>query len=220
MSEPCGTVSGRSDPKRLLYRLAVIAFAVLIWSAIKPHDYPTWLFEISLGLAGVGVLVLTYHRFPFSNLVYVFVCLHFIILAVGAKYTYAEEPLFNWLRDAFQLARNHFDRVGHFAQGFTPALITREFLLRMTPLRPGKMLFFLTVSVCLAMSAFYELIEMWVVFAFYPDAGPEWLGSQGDSWDPQWDMTMALSGAILAYALLNRTHDRSMQPMSAIPSSR
>lgn len=209
MGEVRGRFDHRVDQKRLLGGLALVAGVVLIWSAIRPHDYPTWLFEISLGLAGIAVLFFTYRRFPFSNLVYVFVLLHFIILAVGAKYTYAEEPLFNWLRDTFGLARNYFDRVGHFAQGFTPALLTREFLLRVTPLRPGKMLFFLTVSVCLAMSAFYELLEMWVVFAFYPKAGPEWLGLQGDPWDAQWDITMALGGAILSYALLRKAHDRS-----------
>lgn len=159
---------------------------------------------------GVGLLALTHRRFRFSGLVYLLVAVHFTILAVGAKYTYAEMPLFNWLRDAFGLARNYYDRVGHFAQGFFPAIIAREILLRSTPLRPGKMLSFLAASVCLAMSGFYELIEWWVVLVFYPHSGPEWLGLQGDPWDAQQDMFMALLGAVLALALLSRAHDRSL----------
>jgi len=173
-------------------------------------------------VAGVGLLALTYWRFPFSRLVYLLVAVHFTILAVGAKYTYAEMPLFNWLRDTFDLTRNYYDRVGHFAQGFFPALIAREILLRTTPLRPGKMLTFLVASVCLALSAFYELIEWWVVLVFYPESGPEWLGLQGDPWDAQQDMFMALLGAVAALALLSRAHDRSLASLteagSQIPS--
>lgn len=187
-------------------------FSVLmwLWSAFHPFDYGVWLFENILGMAGVLLLALTYTRFRFSGLVYVLVGVHVAILAMGAKYTYAEMPLFNWLRDTFGLARNYYDRVGHFAQGFFPAILAREILLRTTALSRGKMLSFLVVSVCLAMSAFYELIEWWVVLLFYPQAGPEWLGLQGDPWDAQQDMLMALSGAILALVLLRRAHDRSL----------
>lgn len=199
---------------RQKYSLRVVLFitiGVVVWSGIRPYDQVVWLFEISLGLLGALLLLATCRRFRFSNLVYVLVCAHIIVLAVGAKYTYAEMPLFNWLRDTFDWSRNHYDRVGHFMQGFVPVMVVREFLLRMTSLTRGKMLVFLTVCVVLALSAFYELIEMWMVLLFYPDQGPEWLGLQGDPWDAQWDMTMALCGAVLAYGLLNRLHDRSLE---------
>jgi len=119
-------------------------------------------------------------------------------------------PLFNWLRDTLGLARNHFDRVGHFLQGFVPAMIAREFLLRFSPLKPGKVLAFLCIGIALAISAFWELIEWWTVVLFYPTAGPEWLGTQGDPWDAQWDMFMAVAGAVTSILLLSGTHDRSM----------
>jgi len=198
-----------SDKKPIAILVAVSA-AILAWSAIRPHSYDLWLFEIATGVIGVAVLVATYRWFRFSSLVYVLVGIHFAILAVAAKYTYGEMPLFNWLRDALGLARNHYDRVGHFAQGFVPAMIVREVLLRTTGLERGKMLAFLVACVCLAVSAFWELLEWWMVVFFYPDSGPEWLGLQGDVWDPQWDMFMALTGAVTALVLLSRIHDRSM----------
>ena len=198
-----------SDKKPIAILVAVSA-AILAWSAIRPHSYDLWLFEIATGVIGVAVLVATYRWFRFSSLVYVLVGIHFAILAVAAKYTYGEMPLFNWLRDALGLARNHYDRVGHFAQGFVPAMIAREILLRTTGLERGKMLAFLVACVCLAVSAFWELLEWWMVVVFYPDSGPEWLGLQGDVWDPQWDMFLALTGAVTALVLLSRLHDRSM----------
>ena len=148
--------------------------------------------------------------FRFSRLVYVVVAIHFVILAAGAKYTYAEMPLFNWLRDTLALSRNYFDRVGHLFQGITAALLTREILIRCTALERGRILGFLSASVALAFSAFYELAEWWWVALFYPDKGAEWLGMQGDPWDAQGDMFMALCGAILVVALLARLHDRSI----------
>lgn len=199
--------------KHSLRAVIFITIAVVVWSGIRPYDQAVWLFEISLGLLGALLLLATCRRFRFSDLVYVLVCAHIVVLAVGAKYTYAEMPLFNWLRDTFEWSRNYYDRVGHFMQGFVPVMIVREFLLRMTSLKRGKMLAFLTVCVVLALSAFYELIEMWMVLLFYPDQGPEWLGMQGDPWDAQWDMTMALCGAVLAYGLLNRLHDRSLESL-------
>lgn len=198
-------------PTRTLPVAILITIAVVVWSGIRPYDQAVWLFEVSLGLVGALVLLATRGRFRFSNLVYVLVCAHIVVLAVGARYTYAEMPLFNWLRDTFDWSRNYYDRVGHFMQGFVPVMIVREFLLRMTSLQRGKMLAFLAVCVCLALSALYELIEMWMVLLFYPDEGPEWLGLQGDVWDAQWDMTMALCGALLAYGLLHRIHDRSLE---------
>jgi putative membrane protein len=190
--------------------------AAAVWSAIGPEDYAVWAFELIPGGLLTAVLILTFRRFRFSDLVYVLICLQFLILATGAKYTYAEVPLFNWLRDELDFSRNHFDRVGHFVQGFVPAMIVREYLLRRTPLERGPILFTFVVSVCLAFSAFYEIVESWFVLLFYPDEGPQWLGMQGDAFDAQWDMTMALLGALLALTLLARVHDRSIEQVLAL----
>lgn len=200
------------NPLRILIPFCA---AVTIWSLISPSDYWVWLFEISPGLIGVALLALVYRRFPFSNLIYILVGLHFLILAVAAKYTYAEMPVFNWLKTALELERNHYDRVGHFFQGFVPAIITREFLLRMTDLKCGKILGFLCISVCLAISAFWELLEWRIVAAFYKEEGQQWLGTQGDVWDAQWDMFMAFLGASLSILLLSRLHNRSMEAVRA-----
>jgi putative membrane protein len=193
-----------------IFYLLTFSGVILIWSLVHPSDYWVWLFEISAGVAGLAVLAGTHRRFPFSRLVYVLVGIHFVVLAIAAKYTYAEMPLFNWLRDALGLARNHYDRVGHFFQGFVPALITREILLRQTELKPGKLLALLCVSVCLAFSAFWELLEWWIAVAFYRENAAAWLGMQGDLWDAQWDMFMALCGATAAIVFLSGVHDRSM----------
>src|SRR5262249_48988254 len=199
-----------SNPLRILIPLCAV---VMIWSLISPSDYWVWLFEISPGIIGITILGLTYRRFRFSNLVYLLVGIHFLILAVAAKYTYAEMPVFNWLKTALGLERNDYDRVGHFFQGFVPALITREFLLRMTDLKRGKILAFLCISVCLAISAFWELLEWRVVVTFYKEQGQQWLGMQGDIWDAQEDMSMALIGAVLAILFLSSRHDRSMEAL-------
>ena len=197
----------RVDPYVAFLAVVAIAFA---WSAIRPTDYAVWLFELSLGLVGVLFLVASRRRFRVSGLAYLLAAVHFVILACGAKYTYAEMPLFDWLRDTFGLARNHFDRVGHLAQGFIPAVFVREWLRRAGGQRPGLRLGFLCVSVCLAFSAFYEILEWGIVLRFYPDSGPEWLGMQGDPWDAQQDMLMALSGATLSMLTLSGIHERSM----------
>lgn len=190
--------------------LAAATLAILAWSAIGVHDRWTWAFEIGIGLVGVAALVAIYPRFRFTDVVYGVVVVHFLVLAVGAKYTYALSPPGEWLRSWFGFERNHFDRVGHFMQGFAPALIAREVLLRRTGLVRGGWLALLVVAFCLAFSAFYEIVEWWVVLAFYADAGPEWLGHQGDPWDAQWDMTMALAGAVLAIATLARRQDAQL----------
>lgn len=199
---------------RPLFYLYATALAMTVWSGFRPYDYFTWFFELVLGFAGLAVLTATCRRFRFSNLAYALVAIHFAVLAIGARYTYARMPLFDWLRDALGLARNHYDRVGHFAQGFVPVILVREVLVRCTPLRPGKMAAFLSVSVCLALSAFYELVEQWVVLLFYREEGPEWLGFQGDPWDAQWDMTACLCGAVLSLLLLSRAHDRCIARLS------
>jgi putative membrane protein len=197
-------------PRRSFSLLLAWCAALLVWSAIAPRDYGVWVFESLPGLIGIGLVAALHRRFSFSPLVHALLAAHFAVLAVGAKYTYAEMPLFSWLRDALSLSRNHYDRVGHFMQGFVPAIIVREILLRCTTFSPGKMLGFLCVCVCLAFSALWEIIETWTVIVFYPTTGQEWLGMQGDIWDAQHDMTMALTGAALAVLTLSRLHDRSM----------
>ena len=157
-------------------------------------------------ILGLPLLVATYRRFPLTPLAYLLIWMHAIILLVGGHYTYAEMPLFNWIRDTFHLSRNHYDRVGHFAQGFVPAILAREVLLRTSPLRPGKWLFFLVCCVALAISAFYELIEWWAALLTSPETATAFLGTQGDVWDTQWDMTLALVGAIVSQGWLGRVH--------------
>ncbi len=184
--------------------------AVFVWSAIDSHDRLTWFLEVAPVILGVIILAATYHRFRFTNLVYLLISIHAVILMVGGHYTYAEVPLFDWIKDMFGFARNHYDRVGHFVQGFVPAMVAREILIRSSPLRVGKWLFFIVVCICLAISAFYELIEWWVAVAS-GTAAEAFLGTQGDVWDTQWDMFLALCGAILAQLLLGRVHDRALE---------
>ena len=197
-------------PRDVWLLLAVVATATA-WSLVRPIDYATWFFEILPGGIGVIVLAAISPRFRFSSLLYAVVAIHFVVLAAGAKYTYAEMPLFNWLRDEFHLSRNYFDRVGHFFQGATVALLAREILLRRVRMERGGMLAFLSICVGLAFSAFYELVEWRWVVLFYPDRGPQWLGMQGDPWDAQGDMFMALCGAVFVVAILSRLHDRSIK---------
>ncbi len=182
---------------------------VALWSAIAPHDWPTWFLEAAPVLIAVPLLAATYRRFPLSRLAYGMIGLHALILLIGAHYTYAEVPLFNWLRDSFDLGRNHYDRLGHLAQGFFPAIVAREILLRRSPLKTGKWLFFLVTCFCLAFSAVYEMIEWWVALVA-GDGAVAFLGTQGDPWDTQWDMFLALLGAIASQALLGKAHDRSL----------
>jgi len=182
---------------------------VLTWSVIAPKDYFIWILEVTPALLALIVLALTYRRFPLTPLVYLLILVHCIILMVGGHYTYAEVPLFDWLRDSFGWSRNHYDKLGHLAQGFIPAMVAREILLRKSPLQPGKWLFFLVTCVCLAISAFYELVEWWVaVLAGY--SADAFLATQGYQWDTQSDMFYALLGAILAQLLLRRLHDRQL----------
>lgn len=194
-------------PASLLAALLAICIATVI---SPPAGRFSWLLEVGPGLVGVAALVATYRRFRMSTLVYVGVFLHMLILIYGGIYTYAHTPLGNWARDAFGFARNHYDRVGHVALGFFPAFIIRELYLRLTPLRRGGWLFFTVCSVALAIGAFWELLEWWVTLLVASDVGQAFLGAQGDVWDAQWDMFLALVGAAVAQALLGRAHDRSM----------
>ncbi|MEQ1600349.1 MAG: DUF2238 domain-containing protein [Methylophilaceae bacterium] len=183
-----------------------LAFA---WSAWQPLDRFTWWLEIAPILIALPIVLYTHARFQFSRLVYGLMLVHAVILLVGGHYTYAEMPVFNWLRDNFELARNYYDRLGHFAQGFVPAMVAREILLRTSPLKPGKWLFFLVTCVCLAISACYEFLEWWVALASGSDA-TAFLATQGDVWDTQWDMLMALIGAICAQVFLAKAHDSAL----------
>lgn len=200
-------------PLQLPAGLLAVTLAVLVWSGIHPHDHFTWLLEVAPVLIALPILIATRRAFPLTALAYLLIALHAVILMVGGHYTYAEVPLFNWLRDTLALTRNHYDRVGHFAQGFVPALIAREILLRCTPLQHGKMLWFLVVCVCLAISAAYELIEWGVAAASGSDA-VAFLATQGDVWDTQKDMALALLGSILALRLLSRLHDRQLHALT------
>ena len=198
------------------YELALLGIvsAVLVWSGIAPHDRFTWVLEVFPVLIGVPVLIYVYPRFRFTPLVYTLIAVHALILMVGGKYTYAEVPFGFWLQGAFGLARNHYDRIGHFAQGFVPAMIAREIFIRQSPLRGSRWLPFLVICFCLAFSAFYELIEFWTALAT-GGAAEAFLGTQGDPWDTQWDMMLALIGSITALVLLSRAHDRQLRRIGA-----
>ena len=183
--------------------------ACLVASAVGVEDRTTWLLEVFPIFVAVPLLLATARRFPLTPLVYRLVFVHALILMLGGHYTYAKVPLGFWVQDALHLARNHYDRLGHFAQGFVPAIVAREILLRRSPLRPGKWLFFLVACVCLSVSACYEFVEWWAAVAG-GSAADAFLGTQGDVWDTQWDMLMALVGAVTAQLLLARTHDRQL----------
>ncbi len=189
--------------------LVVLTALALVVSGIDPYDRLTWFLEVFPVLIGAPILIVTYHRFPLTRLLYRLLFLHALLLIVGGHYTYARVPLGEWARDLFDLARNHYDRLGHVAQGFVPAILTREILLRTSPLGRGGWLFFLVVSVCLAFSAFYELLEWWAALAG-GSAADSFLGAQGDIWDSHWDMFLALLGAIASLLLLGRAHDRAL----------
>ena len=189
--------------------LLVAGLVVLAWSAVRPHDYFTWFMEVAPILIGVPILVATYRRFSLTPLLYRLIFVHAVILMVGGHYTYAEVPLGFWMQRAFGFARNHYDRIGHFAQGFVPAILAREILLRRSVVARRGWLFFLATCVCLAFSAFYELVEWWTA-ELTGSAATAFLGTQGDPWDTQWDMFLALLGALLSPLLLGRVHDRQL----------
>lgn len=189
--------------------LLAIVCATLVWSGIAPNDRLTWFMEVIWVLAAIPLLLATQRRFPLTRLLLWLIAIHCVILIYGGKYTYSLTPLGDWFRTTFDLARNHYDRLGHFAQGFVPAILARELLLRCTPLRPGGWLFYLVSAACLSFSAFFEFIEWWAALVMGGDADA-YLATQGDVWDTQWDMFLALCGAILAQLLLARVHDRQV----------
>ena len=199
---------------RYALALLISAGAILVWSGVAPHDRFTWYLEVAPVLIGAPILVALRHRFRLTPLVYTLLWIHAVILMVGGKYTYAEVPFGFWLQDAFGFSRNHYDRIGHFAQGFIPAMLAREVLIRRSPLAGSRWLPFLVVCFCLAFSALYELIEFWTALAT-GEAAEAFLGTQGDVWDTQWDMQMALIGAVAALVTLSRAHDRQLAVLPA-----
>lgn len=192
----------------------LIFTVVLVWSAISPLDYFTWFLEVLPAIIGLVILALTYNKFKLTRLTYTLILIHCIILMVGGHYTYAKVPLFDWIRDYFELSRNNYDKVGHLAQGFIPAIIAREIFIRQSVINGTRWLSFLVVCFCLALSAFYELIEWWVA-ELTGESAEAFLGTQGYMWDTQSDMALALLGAILALTFLSKPHDHQLQKIIA-----
>jgi len=190
----------------------MITLITLLWSNIGPEDRSTWFLEVLPVLITLPVLVYTWQSFPLTRVLYILLFIHGLILMVGGHYTYANVPAGLWFQEAFDLSRNHYDRLGHFAQGFVPAILVREILLRKTNLLPGRILFIIVVSISLAISAFYELIEWWTALLYGGEADA-FLATQGDIWDTQWDMFMALIGAIVAQLALVRIHDKQLMKL-------
>ncbi|MEA3433370.1 MAG: DUF2238 domain-containing protein [Campylobacterota bacterium] len=186
----------------------------LVWSAIDPKDQFTWFLEVLPALIGLVILAMTFKKFPLTPLLYTLILIHMIILMVGGHYTYAEVPLFDWIKEALGQSRNNYDKVGHFAQGFIPAILARELLIRKNVVKSAKgWLNYIILSIVLAFSAFYELIEWWVALATGEDA-EAFLGTQGYMWDTQSDMAWALFGAVMALILLSCLHDRQLKRFS------
>jgi len=188
----------------------IVFFGVLAWSAWNPHDYPTWWLEVSPALAGLALLIATRRSFPLTPLAYWLILAHAVVLMVGGHYTYAEVPAGDWVRDLVGGERNNYDKLGHLVQGFVPAIIAREILIRNRVVNRRGWIGFIVVCICLAISAFYELLEWWVAL-FSEEAAEAFLGTQGYVWDTQSDMFLALVGATLAVILLTRLHDRQLQ---------
>ena len=198
------------DPSRLMQAAWASVFAAFFaWSAIGPKDYPTWFVEVLPAVVGAGILWFTRKRYPLTSLAYVLILIHCVVLIVGGHYTYARTPMGNWLRYLLDLDRNPYDRIGHFLQGFVPAILVRELLVRRSPLRGSRWLGPMVVCACLAFSAFFEMLEWWAAVVG-GEAADDFLATQGDVWDTQWDMFLALTGAILSLLLLSRWHDRQL----------
>ena len=191
-----------------------ILSSALLWSGINPKDYLTWLLETAPAMIAFAVMMATRQRFPLTGLAYGLILFLSLILMIGGHYTYAEVPLFNWFKDAFTLDRNNYDKVGHFAQGFVPAIIAREIIIRNHVVKNTNWLNFFIICICLAISAFYELIE-WCVAIISKEAAESFLGTQGYIWDTQSDMAYALVGAVVALATLSHTHDRQISKLMA-----
>lgn len=202
----------KSNKKFHLILLAML-LSILIWSVIEPKDLFIWFLEVLPVILGVAVLICIYPKYRFSNFIYVLITIESIILIVGGHYTYAEMPIFNWIRDTFDLSRNYYDRLGHFMQGLIPAMIAREIIIRNKVINKKKYLSFIVICICLAISASYELIEF-VVAKLTGNAADAFLGTQGDVWDTQWDMLMALIGSVTSLSLFSRYHDKKLTQLN------
>jgi putative membrane protein len=199
--------------------LLVTVAAVIFWSGWRPYDRFTWWLEVSPGLAGIAILLATYRQFRFTTFCYALIALHICVLCVGGHYTYARVPFFDWLRPIFAWQRNHYDRLGHLMQGLVPAIIAREVLIRLDIVNRRKWIPFLVISICLGISAFYELIEWWTAM-LTGSAADDFLGSQGDVWDTQSDMCLALIGAVSALLFLSYFHNRALEKIGGVESKR
>ena len=189
--------------------LLLLFFVGLLVSGIQPKEYFTWFLEVLPAVIGLIVLVLTYKKFQFTNFTYIFILIHCYILFLGGHYTYAEVPFFDWIKETFELSRNNYDKVGHFAQGFVPAIIIRELFIRKNVISNKSYFNFIIVSICLAISAAYEWIEWWVSLCT-GEGGDAFLGTQGDIWDTQSDMLLATIGAICMLVFLSKIHDKAI----------
>jgi putative membrane protein len=194
-----------------------IYLSVLIWSGVNPIDYFTWIMEVLPALMGGAVLAVTYNRFKLTTLTYVLILIHCIILMVGGHYTYAEVPLFDWIKDVFDLQRNNYDKLGHLAQGFIPAIVAREILIRNDVIKGTAWLNFFIICFCLAVSALYEIIE-WQAAVLFGDSTESFLGTQGYVWDTQSDMWLALVGSIAALISLSSFHDKQLTSYTKSPN--
>lgn len=199
--------------KKLVYWLPALFLAAVVWSVVNPKHYGIWVLEASPALVAFVILALTYRRFPLTPLTYVLIFLHAVVLLIGAHYTYAEMPLFDRLQEIYDLPRNYYDRLGHFFQGFVPAVVARELLVRTSPLKPGKWLFTLVTLSVLGISAGYELLE-WTAAAVSETGAEEFLATQGDVWDTQKDMALALTGAVISQLVLAGVHDRQLAALA------
>ena len=199
----------------LLGGLLAIILIFLGWSGFDPKDRLTWFLEVAPVLIGLAFMFWTRKSFPLTNLLYILITIHSVILCVGGRYTYAEVPIGDWVKDFFGMARNHYDRLGHFAQGFIPAILAREILIRHQAVKNKKWLFLFATCICLSFSAFYEFIEWWTAF-ISGEGASAFLGTQGDIWDTQWDMFLALIGAVMAQIILSRAHDRQVYQLTGL----
>lgn len=191
-----------------------IFIIVAAWSGYKSYEPWLWYLEAGICLLGLFVLIITYKRFQFTNMTYIFILIHFIILFIGAHYSYAKVPLFEWIKDLMDSDRNNYDKVGHFAQGFVPAMISRELLIRLNVVNKKSWIPFFVISICLAISAFYELIEWWVA-AFSTDGADDFLGTQGYIWDTQSDMFCALIGSITMLIFFSKLQNKQIREISS-----
>lgn len=218
MSAGSAVAPGFAASRRAFAAFVAVALVGLVWSGIGPHDRLTWWLEVFPVVVALPLLGFTIRPFPLTWLCYVLIAVHAAILMLGGHYTYALVPFGFWLQELLDFARNPYDRIGHFAQGFVPAIVARELLLRHTPLRRGGWLFTLVAASCLAISACYEFLEWWAAIIGGGSA-EAFLGTQGDVWDTQWDMFLALCGAITAQLLLGSVHDRALAEFTDVAGS-